>query len=446
MNKKIFLFLLFIILIKIPIILKTDLSPDECYYFLWSKNLDISYYDHPPMVAYLIKISTEIFGENKIGVRFFAIFLSFLTGIFLILIGKKLKDYDTSLNILLLIAPSILFSIGSIIMTPDTPLIFFLILSYYFLLKFKENKNFIYLSAIFFGLSLLSKYTAILILPSFIYFFYKEKIILKKEGILFLFITFFLFSPVILWNFKNDFLSFKFQLSHGIPAAKLNIINTFNYLRDMILVLSFPLSILIFYYSFKGFLKEKLNFLTISSFFPLIFFLFTSFKFRPEANWPCISYVFLIILSSIYIKRNKIFWIFFLISFIINILIHIHAISPFIKFKNDPIYRIRGWEEIAKEVDRIRKEKNIKNVAANTYQIASILSFYLPQKEFVPSLNINSRRNQFDLWKDRFFNLNEEFLFVGKINEGILRSFSKVEKVKEIRIYNKTLFVYIMKK
>lgn len=167
MNKKLFLLLLFIILIKIPIILKTQLSPDECYYFLWSKNLDFSYFDHPPMIAYLIKISTLVFGENEIGVRFFALFLSFFTGIFLILIGKKLKDYEASFNILLLIMPSILFSVGTIIMTPDTPLIFFSILSYYFLLKFQENKNFIYFSAISFGLALLSKYAAVLLLPSF---------------------------------------------------------------------------------------------------------------------------------------------------------------------------------------------------------------------------------------------------------------------------------------
>jgi hypothetical protein len=445
MKKSIFL-LLFTILLKILVILNTDLSPDECYYFLWSKNLEISYYDHPPFVAYLIYISTKIFGENEFGVRFSSILLSFLTGIFLIMIGKKLKDYEISFNIILLISTSIIFSVGSFIITPDTPLIFFLILSYYFLLKYKENKNFIYLCAIFFGFSLLSKYTAILVLPSFIYFFYKEKILFKKEGILFFLISLFIFSPVLIWNFKNNFISFKFQLHHGLPSKKLNFLNTINYLRDTVLVLSFPLSLLIFYYSFKGILKEKLNFLTISAFLPFTFFLLTSLRFRPEANWPCISYIFMIILSGIYLKREKIFWAFFTISFIINIFLHIHAIHPIIKIKNDPILRIKGKREFTLEVDKIRKEKNIKNVAANTYQIASILSFYLPDRPFVPSLNISSRENQFSLWKNKFFNLNEEFIFIGKMNKKILEEFEKIEKIKRLNFDNEEIDVYILKK
>ena len=445
MKKSIFL-LLFIILLKIPIILNTDLSPDECYYFLWSKNLDISYYDHPPLVAYLIYISTRIFGENEFGVRFSSILLSFLIGIFLIMIGKKLKDYETSFNIILLILPSIIFSVGFFVITPDTPIIFFSILSYYFLLKYKENKNFIYLCALSFGLSLLSKYTAILILPSFIYFFYKEKILFKKEGILFFLISLFIFSPVLIWNFKNDFISFKFQLSHGLPSKKLNLLNTLNYLRDSILVLSFPLSLLIFYYSFKGLFKEKLNFLTISAFLPFIFFFLTSLRFRPEANWPCISYIFMIILSAIYLKRERIFWIFFTISFIINIFLHIHTIHPIIKIKKDPVLRIKGKKEFALEIDKIRKEKNIKNVAANTYQIASTLSFYLPDRPFVPSLNISSRENQFSLWKNKFFNLNEEFIFVGKMNKKIFEEFKKVEKIKILNFNDEKIEIYILKK
>lgn len=445
MKKSIFL-LLFIILLKIPIILNTDLSPDECYYFLWSKNLDISYYDHPPLVAYLIYISTRIFGENEFGVRFSSILLSFLIGIFLIMIGKKLKDYETSFNIILLILPSIIFSVGFFVITPDTPIIFFSILSYYFFLKYKENKNFIHLCALSFGLSLLSKYTAILILPSFIYFFYKEKILFKKEGILFFLISLFIFSPVLIWNFKNDFISFKFQLSHGLPSKKLNLLNTLNYLRDSILVLSFPLSLLIFYYSFKGLFKEKLNFLTISAFLPFIFFFLTSLRFRPEANWPCISYIFMIILSAIYLKRERIFWIFFTISFIINIFLHIHTIHPIIKIKKDPVLRIKGKKEFALEIDKIRKEKNIKNVAANTYQIASTLSFYLPDRPFVPSLNISSRENQFSLWKNKFFNLNEEFIFVGKMNKKIFEEFKKVEKIKILNFNDEKIEIYILKK
>lgn len=47
-------------------------SEDELYYWAWAKDLHWSYFDHPPMVAYLIALSTKIFGDNLFGIRFFA--------------------------------------------------------------------------------------------------------------------------------------------------------------------------------------------------------------------------------------------------------------------------------------------------------------------------------------------------------------------------------------
>lgn len=442
--KKSFFLLFFIIILKIPILLNTQLTEDEAYYWVWSKNLSLSYYDHPPMVAYLIRISTSLFGDNEIGVRFFAIFLSFFTGIILLITGRQIKGEETSFNMVLLLSAGIIFSIGSIIMTPDTPLIFFSVLSHYFLLKSIGNKKFLYLSAVAFGFALLSKYTAALLIPSFLYFFYKEKLFFKKESFFFALISILIFSPVIIWNIQTDFISFKFQISHGIPGNRINFINVLKYIRDSILVLSFPISLIIFYYSIKGLFKEKFTFLTLSSFLPFFFFLLTSFKFRAEANWPVIGYIFMIILASFYLRRNNIFWIFFWISFLINILIHVHAVHPFIKIKKDPVYRMRGWKEIAMEIDQIRREKNIKNVSANTYQWASILSFYLPDKPFVPSLNIGSRQNHYYFLKNRFFNFKEKFIFVGNINNEFEKNFKKIEKIKEIKVFMKKIDVYII--
>ena len=42
---------------------------DELYYWCWSRDLQLSYYDHPPMVAYLIRLSTEIFGQTVFAIR-----------------------------------------------------------------------------------------------------------------------------------------------------------------------------------------------------------------------------------------------------------------------------------------------------------------------------------------------------------------------------------------
>ena len=50
-----------------------DLETDEAYYWLWSRHLAISYYDHPPLIAYLIRLGTALFGDTVFGVRSMAI-------------------------------------------------------------------------------------------------------------------------------------------------------------------------------------------------------------------------------------------------------------------------------------------------------------------------------------------------------------------------------------
>src|ERR1700751_219090 len=47
-----------------------DLRVDEAYYWTWSKENLISYLDHPPMIAWLIRLSTSVFGDTNFGVRF----------------------------------------------------------------------------------------------------------------------------------------------------------------------------------------------------------------------------------------------------------------------------------------------------------------------------------------------------------------------------------------
>ena len=48
----------------------TPLAIDEAYYWLWSKNLAGGYYDHPPMIAVLIRLGTLIAGDNEFGRAF----------------------------------------------------------------------------------------------------------------------------------------------------------------------------------------------------------------------------------------------------------------------------------------------------------------------------------------------------------------------------------------
>src|SRR5579875_3946103 len=59
----------------------TDLYPDEAQYWLWSLHPAFGYYSKPPVVAWLIALTTGLFGESELAVRLSAPLLHFGTAL-----------------------------------------------------------------------------------------------------------------------------------------------------------------------------------------------------------------------------------------------------------------------------------------------------------------------------------------------------------------------------
>ena len=129
------------------------LHSDEAYYWLWSKSLELSYYDHAPMVAYFIKLTT-LFCNNEIAVRFSSIIVTVILSILLWKLVIKIFNNEAmaSASIVILHSMPILFT-ASIIITPDTPVFLFLSLATYYVWKLIDTKNvnYWYLIGLFFA-------------------------------------------------------------------------------------------------------------------------------------------------------------------------------------------------------------------------------------------------------------------------------------------------------
>lgn len=108
----------------------TQISPDEAYYWMYSNNLAWGYFDHPPVIAGLIKVGYSIFG-NELGVRLLPAILSTLTIFF---IERIVQPKNVKIFFLLIYSIGILHFM-SFTAIPDSPLLFSLSI---FLLLYKN--------------------------------------------------------------------------------------------------------------------------------------------------------------------------------------------------------------------------------------------------------------------------------------------------------------------
>ena len=208
------------------------LLPEEAYYWNYSRHLAPGYLDHPPMVAWLIRLGTEIFGHNAFGVRFGAALAWIVAAIFVYRLAANLYDKSAALVALLLVsALPFFFGIG-LLMTPDAPLVAAWAAALFFLERalLADRRAAWWGVGLAVGLGMLSKYTIALLGPATLVFAalrapYRVNF-RRPEPYLALLLCFAVFSPVIYWNATHAWASFAFQgpdrvasgVYFGLPA------------------------------------------------------------------------------------------------------------------------------------------------------------------------------------------------------------------------------------
>ena len=118
----------------------TPLTFDEAYYWMWSKHLAGGYYDHPPMVAFVIRAGTLIAGDTEFGVRLVSILLA-LPMSFAIYRSTEilLGGTRTAASATILLNVTLMAAVGTLIVTPDAPLLVAASFVLFFLAKVLET-------------------------------------------------------------------------------------------------------------------------------------------------------------------------------------------------------------------------------------------------------------------------------------------------------------------
>lgn len=159
-------FWLFMLLAKMVIAYFLPLASDESYYWVWSHHLQLSYFDHPPFVAWLFKLGHpfESFGH---WVRLPAVIMGHLTLLMWCLFLKARFDNLKIKSWLELVFFSPLLGYGALIVTPDIPLLFFWSLGLISLVQLVETRKLRWylILGLALGLGFSSKYHMALFVP-----------------------------------------------------------------------------------------------------------------------------------------------------------------------------------------------------------------------------------------------------------------------------------------
>lgn len=210
---------------------------DSYYYWGWSRHLQLSYFDGPPMIAYAIKLATLAFGNSVFAINCVGVVVALITTYVIVVIVNLLgvnKKFALGAGLLWLTYPFVATRYILVDVTYDCLVNLFDLTTLLFALryiKYRKVDN-IYFMGVFAGLGLLSKYSSIVMSVTVIgYFIYNKElrqVFNRRHIYVAVLICVAIFMPVLIWNYQHDFASFLFQLKYHAWASQAKVSSTNN--------------------------------------------------------------------------------------------------------------------------------------------------------------------------------------------------------------------------
>lgn len=142
----------------------TDLFVDETQYWLWGQNLSLGYYSKPPMIGWVIRLSTELAGSDApFWIRVPGAVFHAATALILAMIAKRSFDARVAIWVAVAYATLPLVTVGSFLISTDTVMFPFLAFALLSWLKVNDGAGvgWAVAAGAALGLAFLSKYAAI---------------------------------------------------------------------------------------------------------------------------------------------------------------------------------------------------------------------------------------------------------------------------------------------
>ena len=381
----------------------TEIHADEAYYVLYGSHLAWGYYDHPPMVALLVWLSSKLWSFGGcLSVRLMTVLLHTAT-VFLIYKTTDLEnDNKKGLLWFFLTGMSMtMFCVYGFMTTPDVPLLFFTALFFYVYKRYLQSNNSgaQWLYALLIGLSvgcmMLSKYMGVLIVIFTI--LSNLSLVADKKMWVALLIGIGLFIPHLCWQYANDFPSFSYHLVGR--STGMNFLYFVEYLPNQLLVFNPLVFCLMLYAAWRqrfthDYFTRSLSWCIIGF---IVFFLFSSFRGHVEPHWTVAASVPALLLltkwyvqSDLTLKNESLLWklsaLMFAIVLIARIVLALNVLPE--------RFGLSGKRERYDKMHEVCGDKPL--VFAGSFQDPSLYMYFEGGQATVLS-ELHSRRTQYDI-------------------------------------------------
>ena len=403
-----------------------ELRTDEAYYWTWSKEGALSFLDHPPMIAWFIRFGTAIFGDTALGVRFGGIVAMLVTQLLLADIVRRLT-HDARAIMFAVLMPEAALYYGLLMakVAPDVAMIPFAVAMMWSLVRLAQGGDgrWWLAAGLFAGLSMLSKFTAIMFAPAVAAFLlvpdWRWRWLRSPYPYLAVLIAIAVFSPVLIWNAQHDWASFRFQgvratANYGISLRTIGDYIGLQFGLVGFVMLPVVLSGLVMT-AWRGYRTREPVAILMSTavLVPFLYFFFKSTTLRVGDTWPMFMWpvgfaaaaVNLVMLSrehwSARMIRSSIFWLNTAvvsgIAFVVLVFLYYVAAPWNFLGKIDPIGAEAGYEQVAARAQAALDETGATWIATTDYRTYAMMRWLFRGR--VPVIEI-SERGRFQDFRD----------------------------------------------
>jgi 4-amino-4-deoxy-L-arabinose transferase-like glycosyltransferase len=437
----------------------TDLRTDEAYYWTWSKEHVLSFLDHPPMIAWFIRFGTAIFGDTNLGVRFAGILAMLVTQLLLAdIVWRVTREMRAVVFALLMPEAALYYGLLMAKVAPDVAMIPFAVGMAWALVRLNESNDARWWLAAgaFGGLALLSKFTAVMLLPAVVAFMlvpdWRRRWLSSPYPYLGALLAVVLFSPVLIWNYQHDWASFRFQAVRATAVHEMSLRTVIDYIGLQFGLVGFVLLPVVLsgvvLTALRGFRNRDpvAILLSISVLAPFLYFLWKSLTLRVGDTWPMFMWPTGFAAAAINLammpreswSARMIRWTNFWanaavvtgLATVVLVFLYYVAAPWNLVGKNDPVGGEAGFEQLAAQASAELQNTGATWIATTDYRTYAMLRWFL--HDSVPVIQINER-GRFQGFRDPGMKrvAGHSGLYVGRELDNLLPLWAETRAVRK---------------